>query len=453
MRAAQKEKQPESVTYEEPKDRSEAYYHYMLGLIDEHEGRYDKAIKQFKEAAGNDDKLIQAFERASALELRMGRVNKSKDLAERGLSIDPDYVPCLIILGAIHSSLNEYEDAAKYFKRIITAAPDRKDAWIYLAVAYLKSGMNKEALETLNEYEDKYPKDVMGLYYKGRVLAHLKEWEKGKEAFESIIKIYPDYSKGYEGLAWLYRAQKKFDKAVEVYKKYLEKAPQDEEMKAKLAETYLVMESFDNAVNQYEELVDKEPDDMNLHFRLGLSHLRQAAVTGRQEEYEKALDQFQLVRANDPGNSKATYYIANIFEHLNLFDEAIETWKLLLNDERTKRDVCLKISELYEKSGKPQMSLQYAKEASKTDPSDPELHFYLGLLQNKLHREEEARDSFLKAISLRPEDEKYHFYLGVVYERMKLYDKCVEAMQKVIDITPRTPTPSTTSDIFTPKRA
>lgn len=430
---------PRSVIAEQPKDRSEAYYQFMLGLLDERRGRYDEAIRRFEKAADKDETLVQAYERAAGLKLRMGDIAGAKRMAEKGLEITPDRVPLLVVLGGIESSFDDYEAAAATFERVVELEPERRDVWIYMAVAYLRSGRGELALKTLDRYNERFPDDVMGTYYKGRVQGHLGNWDEAEDIFKRLIKKHHGFARGYDGLAWVYKAQGKLEKAAKVYKSFLDEInPNDDEMKSKLAEIYLLMESYDEAVDQYESLVEGEPDDMDLHFRLGISHFRRAGITGKQEDYEKALAQFQLVRANDPQNKKVIYYIATIFEQLRLYDEAIEAWKGLLDSANDKaRDICVKISELYERVGETEKSLEYAKQACEMDPNEPELYFFIGLLQNKLNRSEDAMESFKQAVRLRPEDEKYHFYLGVVYEKLKMYDECVEEMKKAIELNPK----------------
>ena len=82
--------------------------------------------------------------------------------------MEPDYLPCLLLQASIQSSSGQFDEAAKSFAKIVEVEPERKDAWIYLAISQLQNKRSKEALETLDKYNQMFPDDPAGQYYKGR---------------------------------------------------------------------------------------------------------------------------------------------------------------------------------------------------------------------------------------------------------------------------------------------
>ncbi|VAX23593.1 hypothetical protein MNBD_NITROSPINAE02-933 [hydrothermal vent metagenome] len=417
-------------------DRSQAYTQYLLGLLAEKRGQYKEAVKHYKKAVTYDENLIQSFDRCSTLLLRMGKVEQAASMAKRALKIDPDFIPSLYMLGSISSGNNSPGDAIEYFHRVTKLDPTIKDAWLSLSIAYLKNTQYDEAFNTLEKFKMRFPGDALGLYFTGRALAGLKRIDEAEAAFKELIEQFPRFLKGYEALAYIYRYQKKFDKAAIVYKRYLAIHPGSEEVQKELADIQLRKKSYDKAGEAYDKLISQGAGDINLYFRLGITHWRQAEILGSVEDYKIALDNFQLVRIKDPGNQRVAYYIATIFERLNLTEEAIESWKRLDTGGDDTRDIYLKIAELYEKAGDDKMSLEYAVKASRLSKDDPELYYFAGILQNKLNRGKDAEKSFLKAISLKKDEGKYYFYLGVTYEKMKQFDKSIEAMKSAIDLNP-----------------
>lgn len=418
-------------------DRSAAYFLYLSGLASERAGQYHEAIGDFIQATTFDPLAVQAYERAAGLLLRVGDLASAMEVAEKGLAVDPQYTPLLGLLGGVASSLSRHAEARDYFSRIIAIDPTRQDAWIYWAVAAFHDGDEEGALVILDDYLKRFPDDPRGYYYKGRVLGKLARYDEAEKLFKNLIATFPDHAKGYEALGLLYRAQGRFDDAVKVYKRYIKRRPEDEEMRSRLAETYVLKEEYGDAISEYEDLLKFEPEGGQLRMKLAATHLKQAESTGDEEEYKKALRELQLIRAENPENREATFYVATIFERLGLVDEAVEMWQALVTpDDPASRDIYLKIAELYERSDRTEQALTYTEKALAVTPEDPELYYFHGLLLEKAGRLAEAAEAFNAAIDRHPREEKYYFYLGVTLEKMKDYDGCMEAMRQVLKLSP-----------------
>ncbi len=419
-------------------DSSQGYYNYLKALIFERKGEYLEAVDQYRLATVRDENLVQAYERTAGLLLRMGKVTQAKEMALKGVAVSPDNVSLLMTLGGIHSSLEQRDEAIRNFSRVTELKPERREAWIYLAVAYFQAELYDDALSVLDSYTTKFPDDPLGYYYAGKAMGKLKKYDDAEKIFIRLIGRFPMFSKGHEGLAAVYRLDNKLDKAVETYNKYLELNPSDQAMRKRLADTYIQLESYEKAIDEFEDLVEQRRDDVELNFKLGLTHLRQAQVTGRKEEYEKALTQLQLVRASQPENNQVVYYIASIFEAMNMPGEAIKVWESLLAGEHPvdEKEIYLKISDLYESSGSTEKSLHYVYKALEVNPSDSEIRYFAGRLLTNMRRYDEAATEFSRSIELTPSNGKYYFHLGVVYEKLKKYEECIAAMKRVIELDP-----------------
>lgn len=416
-------------------DRAKAYNSFMLGMLDERKGFYSEAIKHFEEAAEKDGSLVQARLHAATLNLRLGNIDKAQTAASRGLAIDPENVRILNLLGGIYTARGQHEKALALFKRITELDPDAQHPWLNLAITHIKMGQSKEALAILKQYTDKHAEDPTGRYFLGRAYMETGNYRSARKVFEKLLVSRPDFLSVYHNLAWVQRMLGENEKALETYNKYLAINPTDTGVQALYDQTYDQNESGASPGDLRETLLAQKPEAMDYNFSLGVLFWRHAEMTGDLNQFTKALDQFQLVKANDPSNKQVVYYIANIFERIGLVNEAIETWKRISSEGGGEtRDIHLKIAELYERSGKPAKSLTHALTALELDKDNPELYYFVGLLQNKLAEFEKAEEAFGKAIELEPENEKYYFYLGVIYEKMKMYSKSIEAMKKALEI-------------------
>ncbi|VAX16946.1 hypothetical protein MNBD_NITROSPINAE03-1905 [hydrothermal vent metagenome] len=418
-------------------DRSTAYYKFTLGMLAERNGDYPKAIQYYYKAAATDKNHVLAYKRAASLLLRTGEIDKAMRAAKNGLKIAPNYPGCLGIVGGIYYSQGDYKQAIKYFKRLVKVEPEDKDPLIFLAVSYLNSGQIDDSISALKTFSEKFPYSSNGQYYLGRAYLRQEKWGAAQKVFADLVKKRPDFLRAYEHQAWVEVILGDYGKAEEMYGKYLKINPRDGFIASALNEIIKYRKSPDGAVKLREKFLKNKPRDIDLLLSLGLTQWRKAEITGDPKIFYKALDHFQLVRAGKPDNKQVVFYIASIFERIGLLNEALETWKRIGKiGDTTTRDVYMKIAELYEKAGEPEKSRDYAILALKINPEDPELNYFVGLLQNKLHNNKEAEKYFKEAIRLKPDSEKYYFYLGVVYEKMKKYDKTIEAMKEAIALRP-----------------
>ena len=417
-------------------NRSDSYRHFVSGLLSERKGSYGAAIAHYSKALEYDSRLIQAYEHLATLYLRLGNIAKAETAAKGGLKISRDHLGLLEIVGGINSSTGQHDKAVKYFSRLVKLDPENKNAEMNLAVALLNSKKYKKSISLLDKYTAQYEKDPGGLYYTGIAYARQKDWKEAINSFNLLAERFPDFLIAYLNLAWIYNSQGTHSSAIEAYEKYLSMNPNNFDVQSMLEKTRKLTD--EKSEELFNELANSKPDDINLNFRLGILQWRRAEITGRLESFHNALYQFQLVRASNPEDKRTVFYIANIFERLNLNNEAIETWKRIVAGAvgMEARDIHLKIAELYERAGKLEMSLRHSITASDLDPENPELKYFIGLLHNKLNNYEDAEALFHEAIRLKEDDEKFYFFLGVVYEKMGHFEESIAAMKKAIELRP-----------------
>jgi len=76
-------------------------------------------------------------------------------------------------------------------------------------------------------------------------------------------------------------------------------------------------------------------------------------------------------------------------------------------------------------------ALAYLQKASAVDFRDPGVHYYLGLLYEKLNRLDEAEKEFLIAVGLKkPDVDREYLHLGLIAKNRKDYARAIEWFQK-----------------------
>jgi tetratricopeptide (TPR) repeat protein len=110
---------------------------YNKGTECFHKGKYDKAIKLFKQSI-NINPTKEAHLNMGAAYKQIGDLKKALECFEASLKLDKNYALALNNVGLIHHMRNREETAFDYFEKALTVDPDYADAGWNRALSVLK---------------------------------------------------------------------------------------------------------------------------------------------------------------------------------------------------------------------------------------------------------------------------------------------------------------------------
>lgn len=129
------------------------------------------------------------------------------------------------LLGIYYTYMQEYTKSLQVFVNMI--AEGKEEKWAYMGWANLLSIQRKpiqsgEKLKRALEIDPDFmlPRQALPLNYHA-----LKEYEQSEEAYMDLLTLDPTNSKGWDGLAKLYRAQKKTKQAISAHDKAIQHEP------------------------------------------------------------------------------------------------------------------------------------------------------------------------------------------------------------------------------------
>ena len=128
----------------------------------------------------------------------------------------------------------------------------------------------------------------MAMYYKARIYAEMKDYDKAILEFKKTLEVKPDFDFALSSLAVVYELKGDDDSAVGIYKKLLDKNPENAELRARLAQIYIHKHSYKDALEQFESLLKSNPDNAEAMTSMGLIYLDE-------KDYDKALEQFDYI--------------------------------------------------------------------------------------------------------------------------------------------------------------
>lgn len=150
--------------------------------------------------------------------------------------------------------------------------------------------------------------------------------------------------------------------------------------------------------------------------------------------------------AADRAVSYYHYALAKWWEDKEDLETSLSEMRLALKYNIESATIHLEMASLLQKNGQIGEAIEYAQEAARLDPQDPDPHWFLATVYfNPRGRENTSTENLKNAVQeleklkeLTPEDERVHYYLGRVYFDLNQPEKAIEAYEKFQTLVPNT---------------
>ena len=117
---------------------------------------------------------------------------KAKKIAHQCLKVAPNYLDFHIALGRIHKNEKSLDSAKYYFKHVIDANPEYKEAFVFLSQTELEVKNNKAALATIDKGIAIYPEEKEFYLVKLQIINSEEDSKKSIEYLEFLSAKYPE---------------------------------------------------------------------------------------------------------------------------------------------------------------------------------------------------------------------------------------------------------------------
>lgn len=226
----------------------EARYFKSLGDKYKKDDQIETAIEYYEKSLKTDPTFHQSYKELGLIyEKEYKEYDKAKEYYEKAIAINPEDPTLLYKLGNLYIHYDNYPTAIEYFQKATKLLPDYAQAYRNLGLAYSLNNQQDKAIDNyiiaivLDENDYKAYFNLGNAYttkcpFKGGLLEFFKEGncKEAITAYETAIKLKPEYIKAYANLAHLYQQKGKIDQAKEYYKKALEIDPENAIIKENL---------------------------------------------------------------------------------------------------------------------------------------------------------------------------------------------------------------------------
>ena len=364
---------PDSPSSVQARNRTEAYYHYSLGLQARFSGDTQQALEEYRRAQKLDPTAGEIRSEMARLLLEAGKLDEALPEAEAGVKLDPENGEARFTLARLHQLRAEagsdeaaLRRAAVEYEEVSRLRPGDVLTLRILADIYRRLQDDKHAAESLERYLDLDPKYFDGYVQLGTHYLALGDPDRASAVLQKAIDIDPTSARGYLELGQIYSGANQADQAVLHFRKALEIEPDNVRARLSLGDVLFRARRYPEALAEAEAVLQADPKNPYALDIKGRS-LRET------KDYAAALAVADTLLQQDPRNPKAGYLKVTIAEAKRDYALAASLLETILARNRSGED------------------------ATETAANDRVFLVHLGFAYQQLERYADAADVFGRA--------------------------------------------------------
>lgn len=430
------------------------HQHMECAEIFRQQGDLDAAVDRYREVL----RLEETIENQGTSLRAADEIAQVKESVKR---VKPEV--CLQI-GRYFLVRNEVDQAVQYLRKSIELGPGRWEAHMSLGQAYMKLGMDKEAIDQFQEVSRLAPQEAAQAYEmlgeifarkKGRQntkvwFQHAADMYVKKELLEDAIRAYlrildlePENRDIIHSLGELYAKQNMITEAVETFRKlaglYADNKPLDKVIN--IYETVVSWDpkarwAIDKLIEIYESVLERNSTNINIRKRL-VDHLlsigKNQEVTphylhlanGNIERgmFDEAVKSLRRLLELDRGNIPARELLGEIYLKKDMQSEALETFQ--------------QIVKLYRAAGDEESALKFQQRMVQFFPQAQDLVYQVALSLRDKNDLEGALQEIDRVIAQKPNDDKALIYKAEILTELKQFDPAIHTYARILQSDPQ----------------
>lgn len=303
---------------------------YLLGKMDQQDGRFDDAIREYRLARTLRPDYVALLVNVGNIFLELNRLDEAAETFQAALAIEKNNPVAHYGLGQIAISKRDYSEAAGHFEKTLAQVPSATRVHYSLAMAYRGLGDGEKAKAHLAQ------QGPVGVRVSDPLFDGLQDLITGERVYLSRGKI------AFEA--------KRYTEAANEFRKAVVAKSDSVTARVNLGAALTQTGDLNGAAEQFAEAVRIDPKNVNAHYNLAvilagqnkhdesIAHLRSALSVERNDlnarlllahelnksgDLDEALSEFSQVVQADPGNESALLEQVKLLYRKKQFKEAL----------------------------------------------------------------------------------------------------------------------------------
>jgi tetratricopeptide (TPR) repeat protein len=444
----------------------DAMIHYIEGLQSAEEGNLDKGIDEMRAAFRADSTIPEIPRELARLLLDAQRPAEAIPPARGALRLSPDDAETHWLLGRALVLNGQGPEGLSSLRRAWQLDRTRRDFLVSLLMALDGEGKLDEALALLTPMAGGIEPDTPPLLVtRGNLRARAGQNGGALDDFARAVERAPGFPGAADRLLALCWRLGPSDSTTSALSRAVAAEPDRSDLRRELARCLVTLNREDEALPHLERLLVEHPRDAAVRMQLGVIYFGRERLPdaialfrsareidsnlpeggdwlwralNRADSLQAALTVAESLALENPEKPSPHWYMAISLARLNRADEALAALAIVNRLDPQDRDARLLAAALLDESGRPDQARQELEEVLTFLPSDREVLFRLGVLDEKAGKVEASLGWFVRLIEANPHDAQALNYAGyMLAERGIELDRALRWIDRAVAIDPK----------------
>ena len=270
---------------------------YLLGKLDQLEGRSDNAIRRFQNVSALKPELNFVHVNLGKIYLELNRLDDAVKSFSAALGIDRQNPAALYGLGQVALSRRDYAQAVVHFEKALTLAPEANRIHYALAMAY--RGLQNQEKARIHLAQQ----GPVGVRVADPLMDRLQELVQG-------VRMH--LIRGKQALE-----AKRYAEAVVELRKAVATSPDSVPAHVNLGAALTQLGDLKGAAEEFETTLRIDPNNTNAHYNL-------AVLYANEGDHQKAIAHLKTVSTLNPSDVGARFLLATQLLKIDRPEEALQ---------------------------------------------------------------------------------------------------------------------------------
>ncbi len=335
----------------------------------------------------------------------------------------------LLEAATAHHRAGKFAEARPLYRQVLAQVPAHTVALFRSGLLELQDGHPESALPLVEQAAAADAGEPRYLFVLGQTLQALRRFEPAIAAYESAVKLQPDFLDAWNNLGICLQLRRQCPQAAAAYRRALALEPANAGVMANLGTVLREMGDFPKATELLRAAADLDPAVASHAVNLGIAFWNQ----GRFAEAESALNKALSLQPND---AQALFNLGNTLHGLGRSSEAIERYRQALALRPGYVDALINLGNVQAEIGDFTAGLASYDAALEARPDSVMALNNVACLMRTLGRVDDAEAALHRALELDPGNATLHDTLGNVYKDAGDLDAAIVSFRKALELDP-----------------
>lgn len=425
--------------------------------------KYEAAKANIETARKTAPNSLMVFYAQALLDFRKNNHAAALESLQQVLRGAPDFMPGVLLAGAVQYSLGSMNQAELHLKKFLEADPSNLYARKMMVSTLLKSRQTQRALEFLEPALKNSQPDAQVLSLAGEAQMQLKNYTKATEYLEKAGALDPGTPGIHTALGLSRLALGEKERAVAELEQAAELDTKTAKSDFLLIMTQLRLREYDKAIASAKKLQKEQPENPLSYSLEGTARIGKRDNAGARASFEKALSvepmyypaaaslaqidlqekkpdvakkRFEDILKKDKKNIKAYTALADLATSAGNSKEATTWLERAAQENPDVIQPSLVLATQYMRTGEKQKALNFALKLKGTFPNSPEVLDTLSQIQFANGDKTAALETYKKIAAMRPDSAPVQYRIATLHMAMKNLTAAADSLKKSLSLQP-----------------